>query len=89
MKKLVDTLPPSLQTLTLERGLDKWEGSTSDMIDLLRGITKAKERYLPNLTKVGFLECPHFEELMPHEIKVECRSAGVALEYTSYGSDRS
>ncbi len=59
------------------------------MIDLLRGILKAKERDLPNLTKVDFLECPHLEEPMPYKTKAECRLVGLVLEYTLYGFNRS
>ncbi len=89
MKRVVDTLLLNLQALMPGRGSGEWEGSACNMIDLLREISKAEEPDLPILTKVDFLECPHFEEPMLYKTKAVCRSVGVALEYTSYGSNKS
>ena len=44
-QRLVDTMPPSLQTLALDQGLEKWDESI--VRDLFRGISKTKGDVFP------------------------------------------
>ena len=82
-QRLVDTTPPSLQTLTLDQGLDKWDNSI--VRELFRGKSKNKRRCLPSLTVVDFVHCPEVEALMSDHKIAECQSAGMKLWYTSCG----
>lgn len=76
-QKLVDVMPASLQTLTLDQGLENWDGLIIE--ELFRDILTDKERFLPSLTVVGFVHCPDLKALMSNRTISVCLSAGVQL----------
>ena len=80
-QKLVKTMPRSLQTLTLDRGLEEWDGLV--IRQLFRGLSEDKERCLPSLTVVGFVHCRDLKALLSNHTIRECDSAGVMLCCTS------
>lgn len=79
-QRLVDTMPSSLQTLKLDRGLGDWD----DMVirELFRDFSNEKKRYLPNLEMVWFVVCPNVRVLVSEHMIRECGSVGVELSYT-------
>ena len=76
-QRLVKTMPPSLQTLTLDQGLEEWDSLV--VRQLFRGFSEDKERCLPSLTVVGFVHCRDLKALMLNHTIRECHSAGVML----------
>lgn len=78
--KLVKTMPPSLQILTLDQGLEEWDGLV--IRQLFRDFSEDKERCLPSLTVVGFVHCQGLKALLSNHTIRECRSAGVSLWWT-------
>lgn len=80
-QKLVKTMPPSLQTLTLDQGLEEWDSLV--IRQLFRGFSEDKERCLPSLAVVGFVHCRDLKALISNHTIRECHLAGVMLCCTS------
>ena len=76
-QKLVDTMPPSLRTLTLDEGLERWDVLV--IRELLCDFLAERERYLPSLEMVGFVRCPPITTVMSIRMQREYRLAGVLL----------
>ena len=81
VQSLMRILPPSLEMLVLDEGLEVWKADTMDV--LFEGIAEWKELEMANLKLVNVARCPDLEEMLSSPTQVECQMAGVKLGYST------
>ncbi len=85
VQRLISWLPASLEILVLHQGLEYWDKDTLRL--LFRGLRNNKQRRIPNLRFINFVNFPEVDWVMPEDIKNACRATGIKIGYTTH-SDR-
>ncbi len=82
VQRLISWLPASLEILVLHQGLEYWDKDTLRL--LFRGLRTNKQRRIPNLRFINFVDFPDFDGVMPQDIKNACWEMGIKIGYTTH-----